>query len=177
MKRRADMRRALDELTHEITRAGIGAVPLVAGMRCVGEDGETRSPGLYREGRTAVVVFDGEFPDETTLRSFFRGADQLPLLIGGEADPALLVRDNVMARNRLRHELDQLASEVERLGVAHVPLVVNVDERELDERDDGDTDAFLRRKFPRGFPPGSHTPLVVILGPDYVEPPGDVPFE
>jgi hypothetical protein len=87
---RDELRREMEALKREMARAGIGGVPLVAGCRKTGEDGETRPPGIYRTGGSVVVVHDGDGPTAEEMATYFPDAEHMPLLIGGEAQPELL---------------------------------------------------------------------------------------
>ena len=88
---RSDLRRQLAELA-EAVGSSVGVAPLVASARQVGEFGESRPPGLYYDGprRVPVLVYDGEFPDDATLRRYFPHG-QIPMFVGGEADVVALV--------------------------------------------------------------------------------------
>lgn len=86
MKSRDDLRRELEEIARDMQKAGIGVAPLVCAVRRTGENGETRPPGLYYDAGGPVVVCDDERPTAEEFRQFWPASEQLPLLIGGEAD-------------------------------------------------------------------------------------------
>ena len=86
MRSRSDLRRELDDIARQVDAET--AAPMVAKFTQSGANGEARPPGLYR-GRTWCLVGAGPHPGDAELRRHFPNGD-VPLFIGGEADPALL---------------------------------------------------------------------------------------